>query len=68
LYLAGIERDAASDDGIWNLVGTDGTLFKGTSALITGWIVGPSKVFAGQVLVRPTNILLIVNGFATPFP
>jgi hypothetical protein len=63
-----MERDAASDEGIWNLVGIDGTLFKGTSALITGWITGPSNVFAGHVLVRPTSMLLIVKGFATPFP
>jgi hypothetical protein len=63
-----MERDTASDEGIWNLVGTDGTLFKGVSALITGRIVGPSKVLAGQVVVLPTSMLFIDNGFATPFP
>jgi hypothetical protein len=68
LYFAGIVREAASVYGIWNLIGTDGTLINGVIALRTGSTIGPSNVFAGQVSVRPTRILLMVKGFATPLP
>jgi hypothetical protein len=49
-------------------VGTDGLLNNGAFVSMIGLTSGPSNELTGQFDVRPTNILLMVNGLAIPLP